>query len=83
MPGSEEYSRIFLMNDNSSAQAALLRQDVQRRLRHSSIRWHFLREHMNAGSMHMYWVAGEKNCADMLTKVLPVTSFQCFVLRQV
>ena len=78
VPGSEEYSRIFLMNDNSSAQAALLRQDVQRRLRHSSIRLHFLREHMNAGSMHMYWVAGEKNCADMLTKVLPSDKLSVF-----
>ena len=78
VPGSEEDARVFLMNDNSSAQAALLRQDVQRRLRHSSIRWHFLREHMNNGSLHMYWVAGEKNCADMLTKVLPSDKLSVF-----
>ena len=60
---------VILLTDSSSAVQALARDDVQRRLRHASIRWCFLRERVVKTDLIVGWVDGSKNVSDITTKV--------------
>ncbi|CAK9117369.1 unnamed protein product, partial [Durusdinium trenchii] len=70
----DEYgSRIkemIVLTDSSAAKAVLLRQDVQRRLRHSEIKLEFLKSLARRGLIKIQWQPGLENPADALTKVV-------------
>jgi hypothetical protein len=73
-----ESSSTLLHSDNKSA-VAMARNDVlHNRSKHIDIRYHFIREEITAGRIHLQWIPTEEQRADILTKALPPRAFLKF-----
>ena len=59
-----------VVTDSAAATAVLLREDVQRRLRHSEIKLEWLKQLSNENVIRYKWQSGLENPADALTKVV-------------
>ena len=66
---NERLKGLVLCTDSSAATAVLKREDIQRRLRHSEIKFEFLKDLIRLGVLQVKWQAGSENPSDMLTKV--------------
>jgi hypothetical protein len=60
---------IFL--DNTSAIALSTAAKFHQCSKHIDIRYHFIREHVDAGTFRLVWLPSHKNVADIFTKPLP------------
>ena len=52
---------------------------IDRRTKHIEIRYHFIREQVEMGSVEIYYVASEDQLADSLTKNVPYSIQAKFV----
>ena len=64
-----------LCTDSQSAIDLLANQDLPRRSRHVEIRIAWLRHQMSSGRVHLKWLSGVSNPADMFTKCLSTSVF--------
>jgi hypothetical protein len=70
---------IILFNDNQSA-ISLARNPVQHsRTKHISIRYHFLRDHIERGDICFEYCPTQENVADVFTKALAKIKHENFV----
>ncbi|GKF10332.1 hypothetical protein Tco_0048258 [Tanacetum coccineum] len=51
------------------------------RTKHISIRYHFIKEHVEKGTVELYFVGTEYQLADLFTKALPKERFEYLVHR--
>ncbi|GJW68854.1 hypothetical protein Tco_0123278 [Tanacetum coccineum] len=49
--------------------------------KHIDIRYHFIKEHVEKGTVEIYFVGTEYQLADLFTKALPKECFECLVHR--
>jgi hypothetical protein len=66
---------IRILVDNQATVAMLKNQNVSNRSKHIDVRYFFLREHIEGGSVIVDFVSTHSNVADLLTKALPVVKF--------
>lgn len=62
---------IPLHIDNESALKLTKNPESHARTRHIDIRYHYVREEVEAGHIEPIWISGKENPADMFTKALP------------
>jgi hypothetical protein len=62
----------ILLEDNTGAIYLVKNQQVGQRTKHIDVRWHFIRELYNAGTLTVKFVRSENNEADINTKNVPV-----------
>jgi hypothetical protein len=62
--------------DNESAIKLAKNPEFHNRSKHIDIKYHFLREHVDTGTITIPWISGKENPADMLTKALDTTKFE-------
>ncbi|GKE01770.1 copia protein [Tanacetum coccineum] len=76
-----KYNRIAMYCDSKSA-IAISRNPVQHsRTKHIDIRYHFIIEHVEKGTVELYFVRTEYQLADLFTKALPKECFEYLVHR--
>ena len=61
---------IFLSMDNASAVQITKTGDFRQKLKHISVRYHFLSDHARAGQVTVSHIAGIENPADLFTKAV-------------
>jgi hypothetical protein len=59
---------VVLLCDNRSANALAKNDTFHQRTKHIDIRYHFIREHVRSGHVHLQWVSTSDQLADILTK---------------
>lgn len=69
-------SPTTLFEDNQSCIHIASEPCDQKRLKHLDIRYHFIRECIQAGEIRVEYLPTQKQVADMFTKSLPTRSFQ-------
>ena len=62
--------------DNQGCIAMAGKEDVSKRTKHIDVRYHYVREQVEAEVMALTWVPSAEQIADILTKPLPRTQFQ-------
>jgi hypothetical protein len=65
----------ILRCDNQSAIALATHDKHHQRTKHINVRHHFLRQHVQEGTIRMEWVPSQEQLADILTKPLGPTAF--------
>jgi hypothetical protein len=70
-----EFSRIPVMCDNTSAIAMTSNPVDHSRTKHIDIRYHFIREHVESGTVELLFVPTEQQIADIFTKPLDESTF--------
>ncbi|GJR92209.1 retrovirus-related pol polyprotein from transposon TNT 1-94 [Tanacetum coccineum] len=78
-----KYNRIPMYCDSKSAIAISCNPVQHSNTKHIDIRYHFIREHVERGTMEIYFVGTEYQLADLFTKVLPKERFEYLVHRSV
>ena len=69
------YNKIPIFCDNQSA-IAMIENPVQHSMtKHISIRYHFIREHVEEGNIELHFVPTDQQLADIFTKPLPEVTF--------
>nr|GEV77168.1 hypothetical protein [Tanacetum cinerariifolium] len=77
------FNKIPIYCDSKSA-IAISRNPVQHsRTKHIAVRYHFIKEHMEKGTIELYFVKTDYQLADIFTKALPVDRFNYLVGRLV
>jgi transposase InsO family protein len=74
---------IFIFGDNTSAIALAKNPVFHQRSKHIDIKHHFLREHIKAGTVRLFYVDTKQNVADVLTKLTSAPVFNSLVSRLV
>nr|GEV63318.1 retrovirus-related Pol polyprotein from transposon TNT 1-94 [Tanacetum cinerariifolium] len=74
-----KYSRIPMYCDSKSAIAILCNPVQHSRTKHIDIRYHFIKEHVEKGTVELYSVETEYQLADLFTKALPKECFEYLV----
>ena len=65
-----------ILEDNQSAICMAKNQQSHRRTKHIEIKYHFIRDLVEAGRIKLIYCPSEKMVADMLTKGLPIFQFE-------
>jgi hypothetical protein len=60
-----------LHSDNQAAITLANGHGDYRRAKHIDIRYHFIRDHLERGTLEIAYISSEKQLADFLTKALP------------
>ena len=71
----KDRKKLQLFTDNQAAKAIAEQPSPSARSKHIAVRWHFLRQHVDAGSLHLQYVPTDKQLADILTKPLLPAKF--------
>ena len=72
---SMNLSHIHMFYDNTSA-IKIAENPVQHsKTKHIDVRYHFIREHVENGSVELHFVLTDKQIADLLTKALNESTF--------
>jgi hypothetical protein len=74
---------IFIFGDNTAAIALAKNPVFHQRTKHIDIKHHFLREHIKAGTIKLFYVDTKQNVADVLTKLTSAPVFNSLVSRLV
>jgi hypothetical protein len=61
--------------DNTSAISVSQNPVMHSKTKHIDIRYHFLKDHVEKGNIHLEYVSTESQLADILTKALDATRF--------
>ncbi|GKD31817.1 hypothetical protein Tco_1242595 [Tanacetum coccineum] len=75
------YNRIPMYCDSKSAIAISCNSVQQSKTKHIDIRYHFIKEHVENGTVELYFVGTEYQFADLFTKALPKERFEYLVHR--
>nr|GEX83951.1 copia protein [Tanacetum cinerariifolium] len=75
------FKKIPIYYDSKSA-IAISRNPVQHsRTKHITVRYHFIKEHVEKGTIELYFVKTDYQLADIFTKALPADRFNYLVCR--
>ncbi|GJR95534.1 retrovirus-related pol polyprotein from transposon TNT 1-94 [Tanacetum coccineum] len=74
-----KYNRIPLYCDSKSAIAISCNPVQHSKTKHIDIRYHFIKEHVEKGTVEIYFVGTEYQLADLFTKALPKERFEYLV----
>ncbi|GJW66203.1 retrovirus-related pol polyprotein from transposon TNT 1-94 [Tanacetum coccineum] len=76
-----EYNRILMYCDSKSSIASSCNPVQHSKTKHIDIRYHFIKEHVERGTVEIYFVGTEYQLADLFTKALPKERFEYLVHR--
>ncbi|GJV51859.1 putative ribonuclease H-like domain-containing protein [Tanacetum coccineum] len=76
-----KYNRIPMYYDFKSAIAISCNPVQHSKTKHIDIRYHFIKEHVEKGTVEIYFVGTEYQLADLFTKALPKERFEYLVHR--
>ncbi|GKE48040.1 hypothetical protein Tco_1479298 [Tanacetum coccineum] len=76
-----KYNQIPMYCDSKSAIAISCNPVQHSKTKHIDIRYHFIKEHVEKGTMEIYFVGTEYQLADLFTKTLPKECFEYLVHR--
>ncbi|GJS77083.1 retrovirus-related pol polyprotein from transposon TNT 1-94 [Tanacetum coccineum] len=76
-----KYNRISMYRDSKSAIAISCNPVQHSKTKHIDIRYHFIKEHVEKGTVEIYFVGIEYQLADLFTKALPKQRFEYLVHR--
>ncbi|GKA91221.1 retrovirus-related pol polyprotein from transposon TNT 1-94 [Tanacetum coccineum] len=71
-----KYNRIPMYCDSKSAIAISCNPVQHSKTKHIDIRYHFIKEHVEKGTVELYFVGTEYQLADLFTKALPKERFE-------
>ncbi|GKC72324.1 retrovirus-related pol polyprotein from transposon TNT 1-94 [Tanacetum coccineum] len=74
-----KYNRIPMYCDSKSAIAISCNPVQHSKRKHIDIRYHFIKEHVEKGTVEIYFVGTEYQLADLFTKALPKERFEYLV----
>ncbi|GJT59805.1 retrovirus-related pol polyprotein from transposon TNT 1-94 [Tanacetum coccineum] len=75
------HTKIQMYCDSKSAIAISCNPVQHSRTKHISIQYHFIKEHVEQGTIELYFVGMEYQLADLFTKTLPKERFEYLVHR--
>nr|GEW44682.1 copia protein [Tanacetum cinerariifolium] len=75
------FNKIPIYCDSKSAIAISCNPVQHSRTKHIAVRYHFIKEHVEKGSIELYFVKTDYQLADLFTKALPVDRFNYLVRR--
>nr|GEU48317.1 hypothetical protein [Tanacetum cinerariifolium] len=75
------FDKISIYCDSKSAIAISCNPVQHSRTKHIAIRYHFIKEHVEKGTIELYFVKTDYQLADIFTKALPVDRFNYLVRR--
>nr|GEY26924.1 retrovirus-related Pol polyprotein from transposon TNT 1-94 [Tanacetum cinerariifolium] len=75
------FDKILIYCDSKSAIAISCNPVQHSRMKHIAVRYHFIKEHVEKGTIELYFVKTNYQLADILTKALPVDIFTYLVRR--
>ncbi|GJT15483.1 retrovirus-related pol polyprotein from transposon TNT 1-94 [Tanacetum coccineum] len=75
------YNKIPIYCDSKSAIAISCNPVQHSRTKHIAVRYHFIKEHVEKGTIKLYFVKTDYQLADLFTKALPVDRFNYLVCR--
>lgn len=73
---SIQFDSIPIHVDNEAAIRLSKNPEFHQRSKHIDLRHHFIREHVQDGTITIRWISGKDNPADMLTKALDPVKFE-------
>ncbi|GJY87417.1 hypothetical protein Tco_0502045 [Tanacetum coccineum] len=76
-----KYNRILMYCDSKSTIAISCNPVQHLKTKHIDIRYHFIKEHVEKGTLELYFVDTEYQLADLFTKALPKERFEYLVHR--
>ncbi|GJZ84549.1 hypothetical protein Tco_0649888 [Tanacetum coccineum] len=77
------FNKIPIYYDSKSAIAISCNLVQHSRTKHIAVRYHFIKEHVEKGTIELYFVKTDYQLADLFTKALPVDRFNYLVRRLV
>ncbi|GKD88532.1 hypothetical protein Tco_1364039 [Tanacetum coccineum] len=75
------YTKIPMYCGSKSAIAISCNPVQHSHIKHINIRYHFIKEHVEQGTIELYFVRTECQLADLFTKALPKEKFEYLVHR--
>nr|GEY68028.1 ribonuclease H [Tanacetum cinerariifolium] len=75
------FNKIPIYCDWKSAIAISCNPVQHSRTKHIAVRYHFIKEHMEKGTIELYFVKTDYQLADIFTKALPMDCFNYLVRR--
>ncbi|GKB90076.1 retrovirus-related pol polyprotein from transposon TNT 1-94 [Tanacetum coccineum] len=75
------FNKIPIYYDSKSAIAISCNPVQHSRTKHIAVRYHFIKEHVEKGTIELYFVKTDYQLADLFTKALPVDRFNYLVCR--
>ncbi|GJY49967.1 retrovirus-related pol polyprotein from transposon TNT 1-94 [Tanacetum coccineum] len=75
------FNKILIYCDSKSAIAISCNPVQHSRTKHIAVRYHFIKEHVEKGTIELYLVKTDYQLADLFTKALPVDRFNYLVCR--
>ncbi|GKF47480.1 hypothetical protein Tco_0137282 [Tanacetum coccineum] len=75
------FNKIPIYCDSKSAIAISCNLVQHSRTKHIVVRYHFIKEHVEKGTIELYFVKTDYQLADLFTKALPVDRFNYLVCR--
>ncbi|GJZ57474.1 retrovirus-related pol polyprotein from transposon TNT 1-94 [Tanacetum coccineum] len=75
------FNKIPIYCDSKSAIAISCNPVQHSRTKHIAVRYHFIKEHVEMGTIELYFVKTDYQLADLFTKALPVDRFNYLVRR--
>ncbi|GJZ87613.1 retrovirus-related pol polyprotein from transposon TNT 1-94 [Tanacetum coccineum] len=76
-----KYNRILMYCDSKSAIAISCNPVQHSKTKHIDIRYHFIKEHVEKGTVELYFIGTKYQLADLFTKALPKERFEYLVHR--
>ncbi|GJU62542.1 retrovirus-related pol polyprotein from transposon TNT 1-94 [Tanacetum coccineum] len=76
-----QFNKIPIYCDSKSAIAISCNPVQHSRTKHIAVRYHFIKEHVEKGTIELYFVKTDYQLADLFTKALPVDRFNYLVRR--
>nr|GFB65299.1 copia protein [Tanacetum cinerariifolium] len=75
------FNKIPIYSDSKSAIAKSCNPVQHSRTKHIAVRYHFIKEHVEKGTIKLYFVKTDYQLADIFTKALPTDRFNYLVRR--
>nr|GEW27061.1 retrovirus-related Pol polyprotein from transposon TNT 1-94 [Tanacetum cinerariifolium] len=75
------FNKILIYYDSKSAIAISCNPVQYSRTKHIAVRYHFIKEHVEKGTIELYFVKTDYQLADIFTKALPTDRFNYLVHR--
>nr|GEY26889.1 hypothetical protein [Tanacetum cinerariifolium] len=75
------FNKILIYCDSKSAIAISCNPVPHSRMKHIAVRYHFIKEHVEKGTIELYFVKTDYQLADIFTKALSVDKFNYLVRR--